>query len=97
MQHVDDPAEIRTTAFPLSVVGIDNQVVLAVDAFVSPQFVKLHAVEQRFIHAISNATAERGRVVILLDFPNSDRIDRCRKCAVDPSGQSSWRDSGILP
>ena len=100
VQHVDDPAKIRTALDPPSKAGVDDQQMFDVWGSVRElsqfakrgiEFLQFHPVEQGFIHAVSHTASERRCVVVLLNLPDSDGIDRARKGTIDASGQRAER------
>ena len=64
-----------------------------VHAGMVPDFLQFHAVQERFVNAVGHTAAEGGSVVVFLDFPNGNRIDRGRKCAVDAASKGAKRCS----
>src|SRR5712692_6152331 len=45
VKHIDDPAKVRASTFPPGVMGVDNQIVLHVNALFLLQFLKFHSVQ----------------------------------------------------
>src|SRR5882672_3131169 len=82
VEHVDDSAEVGSPLKPPSIVRINKEIVTNIYLFVLTKFLEFHPVEQRFIHSIGDAAAKSGGVIILLDLPHSDGVNRCRKSAI---------------
>lgn len=82
VEHVDDATEIRSPACPPCVMGINHQIVLAVNSLRLSQLLKFHAVQKRLVYTVSHTTSESGRVVVLFDLPHSYRVLCRRKCTV---------------
>src|SRR5713226_2498052 len=62
--------------------SIKYEIVFDVDPFVLTEFLKLHAVQKRLVNAIGDAAAESRGVVVLLDLPYRNWVDRAREGAV---------------
>lgn len=67
--------------------GIDHQVVPCPDSLGAREFSKFHAVKQCLVDSVRDTAAERGRIVVLLDFPDRHWVHRRGEGAIDSPGE----------
>ncbi len=93
VEHVDDPAQVRSPAIPPSESVIQDEVMLHVYALGMAQLFKFKSIQQSFIDPIRNTAAKGCRVVVFFDLPNSDWVYGGRKSAINTPGKRSERHS----